>query len=331
MVSASVIARIGTFLIPSKVAYRMLKPITHTCAGIQWDLDGPSPSEYCSACMKAINTHSTPCSSTPSTLASTSIEWGDEWARREVESTLISTNDVSILMDHDMHFGIERPWWYYAEMHDAKYGETERVAESLEKYKQELEEVQARQEAMKRDQRAYIRSLDKRSTEVRDAEFAGWLSTPKNRRPIYLQGGKTMGGVAKADTGSVVIRKCPAEVSLADIRLVLAKFGGVRDVYRPTDRTTGAPKPFVFVEMLRNADAWVAADYFAETPFVLDGRTFSVEAAGERKSSTEMVQAAGEGHAAQPSSLAHTPPAPKAKQPKVSTGAFAALADSDSE
>ena len=329
MVSATVLAITSRF-IPTPVMKRMLRPMVHTCAGIEWDLDGPSPSEYCKACQRAMSAHSSSCTIVPPTITTggSSIDWDTEWARRSVEADLIRDNDISTLMEHDLWASIERPWWYYAEMHDAKYGEAEREADSLEKYRRELEETQAREEAIKRDLRAYVSSQDPREARVREAELSSWLATPKNRRPIVLANGRTMPGVAKADTGSVVIKKCPTEVALSDITTIMAKFGGVRDVYRPVDRATGAPKPFVFVEMLRNQDAWAAADYFTVTPCVLDGRTLSVEGAGERKTAADMIAAVG---FVPPTAVTATPATPAKAKPAAASGAFAALADSDTD
>jgi hypothetical protein len=336
MVSA-IVRTITTRLLPAPVMRKMLTAATtHTCHGMEWDLDGPSPSEYCQVCQRAIAGHScstnhTAASASAGTSAYTGagIDWETEWARRSVEATLIRTNNVTELMDHDMYVGIQRPWWFYADMIDiGRQSEAEAEAER-EKYKRECEETQAREEAMKRDQRAYVSAQDPRDSGVREREFASWLATPKNKRTIVMADGRTMAGVAKADTGSVVLRNCPPQVLLSDIRTIMARFGGVRDVYRPTDRATGAPKPFVFVEMLRNADAWAAVDYFAEVPCVLDGRTLAVSGAGERKTSAEMAAVVGFVSAttqAQPE-----PAAAKQQAPKIRTGAFAALADSDSE
>jgi hypothetical protein len=330
MVSA-ILATVRTRLIPSQVAHRMLKAITtHTCQGIEWDLDGPSPSEYCKVCQRSMMEYHTGCIAELATRVAPpptpieDIRRGE--ADRELATRLVDTKEVHALLDYDLEHGINRPWWFYGEMHDEKYGPGEswseqRVREDLEKYKIEHEEAQARAEAMKRDLRAWIVVQDSRETVVRDKEFANWLATPKNKRTIIMADGKTMNGVAKADTGSVVLRNCPPEVSLADIRTIMTKFGGVRDVYRPTDRITGAPKPFVFVEMLRNNEAWAAVDYFTEVPCVLDGRCLSVSGAGERKTSTEMAK------------ICHTVPVVQEKPiaPKIRSGAFAALADSDSE
>jgi hypothetical protein len=350
MVSA-ILSIIRTRLIPSRVAYNMLSkaiapiPIpTHTCTGMDWDMDGPSPSEYCVGCQHSMRAYHTKCMAELAT-SEVSIPTQadiDRWSKVrddiELGKQLVEDNDVDGLMTYDLARGINRPWWFYGEMYDVKYGAAEtyseqRMREDAVKFAALCEETQAAAEAMKLDLRVYIDSQDSREVWVREKDFAKWLATPKNKRPIIMANGRTMAGVAKADTGSVVIKGCPVEVKLCDIRTMMAKFGGVRDVYRPTDRATGAAKPFVFVEMLRNADAWTAADYFTATPCVLDGRTLAVSGAGERKTSTEMAEAVGF-VAPKVEEVVEAPKA-QAKQAKkvkkIGTGAFAALADSDSE
>ena len=345
MVSA-ILAVIRTRMIPSRVAYNMLRKVpvailapTHTCTGMEWDMDGPSPSEYCTGCQHSMRAYHIKCMAELATKEARipTQEDMDKWrkVREDIElgKQLVEDNDVDGLIQYDLTHHINRPWWVYGDMHDLKYGAPEsyteqRIREDIEKYKEACEETQAAAEAMKQDLRVYIDSQDSREAWVREKDFSKWLATPKNKRPIIMENGRTMAGVASADTGSVVIKGCPVEVKLCDIRTILAKFGGVRDVYRPTDRATGAAKPFVFVEMLRNADAWTAADYFTATPCVLDGRTLAVSGAGERKTSTEMAEAVG--FAAPKAKEAEAQKAPK--QPKkIGSGAFAALADSDSE
>jgi hypothetical protein len=330
---STIVLSITTRFLPTPVMRKMLAAVTtHTCHGMEWDLDGPSPLEYCQVCQRTIANHSdSPSMATKGSITSTGIDWNTEWARRDVENTLANTGNVTELMDHDIWAGIQRPWWFYAEMLDCRQSEID-ATEEIEKYKVLCEETQAREEAMKRDQRAYVSAQDPRDSGVREREFATWLATPKNKRTIIMADRRTISGVAKADTGSMVVRNCPAEVRLSDIRTIMARFGGVRDVYRPTDRATGAPKPFVFVELLRNADAWAAVDYFAEVPCVLDGRTLTVSGAGERKTSAEMAQAVGFVATTEAPSEPKPAPAPAAKKvATIRTGAFAALVDSDSD
>jgi hypothetical protein len=277
----------------------------------------------------------------------------DETTRRVAEDMILSAKDAALLMEFDQYFGIERPWWFYEELMDKEddalkfqeefkackakqeeFGYWYRDEDTEAKRKQADEDLKAyraklagiTEVEMPDNARHYIRSVDGRSGKVREAEFEEWLAIPKNKRPIYLEGGKKGPAVAKADIGSVVIKSCPPSVLLCDIRLVLAKFGGVRDVYRPRDRATGKPKPFVFVEMLKNPEAWAAVDYFAKHPFVLDDNTFATEGAGERKTSAEMA-------IVQPVVVQEAAEEPVAKQakPVKAIGSFAALADSDSD
>jgi hypothetical protein len=296
--------------------------------------------------------------------------WDEVQEEKSRELAMLASYDLEGLMQHDFKNGINRPWWFYQELEEERQMTREdREAEkkkSFEEFKAfkllqaehgywfEPEEVRkAKAEAAKKveedlkayrdklagikevempdNAREYIRSVDRRSGKEREVEFEEWLAIPKNKRPIFLEGGKKGPAVAKADIGSVVIKNCPPSVLLCDIRLVLARFGGVRDVYRPRDRATGKPKPFVFVEMLKNAEAWSAVDHFAKHPFVLDDNTFTTEGAGERKTSEEMA-------VAQPAAL--EPIKVEAAEPKESkksaekskpAGAFAALMDSDSD
>jgi hypothetical protein len=86
----------------------------------------------------------------------------------------------------------------------------------------------------------------------------------------------------------------------------------------------------VFVEMLKNAEAWAAVDHFAENPFLLDGHTFNVEGAGERKTTVEM--AAIQPAKAQVEVVEEVVEQKKAKVEKSKpAGAFAALMESDSD
>ncbi len=274
--------------------------------------------------------------------------WLEMQEDRNTEKKFYETYDAMGLMNIDIQRGTTRPWWFYEDMivegrktpeereeeakkeleefkafkllqeehgywfepeevKKAKAEEAKRIEKELKEYRNKLAGIEAIQ--MSGDAREYIRSVDRRKGEEKEAEFEEWLAIPKNKRPIFLEKGKKGPAVAKADIGSsvsgmtqrqslqqtkfvggsVVIKSCPPTVLLSDIRLVLARFGGVRDVYRPKDRATGKAKPFVFVEMLKNAEAWAAVDHFAEYPFVLDGNTFVVEGAGERKTSEEMA------------------------------------------
>ena len=316
--------------------------------------------------------------------------WLEMQEDRNTEKKFYETYDAMGLMNIDIQRGTTRPWWFYEDMlvegrksseereeeakkaleefkafkamqeehgywfepeevKKAKAEEAKRIEKELKEYRNKLAGIEAVQ--MSGDAREYIRSVDRRKGEEKEAEFEEWLAIPKNKRPIFLEKGKKGPAVAKADIGSVVIKSCPPSVLLSDIRLVLARFGGVRDVYRPKDRATGKAKPFVFVEMLKNAEAWAAVDHFAEYPFVLDGNTFVVEGAGERKTSEEMAAGCAPHDATKNSGLGseiletnigfqdatvveavvEEPKKAAKKEKKVATGAFAALMDSDSD
>jgi hypothetical protein len=293
--------------------------------------------------------------------------WEEISAHRAEEARLMDT-DIMGLIDFDHKHHINRPWWYYMELEENK-GKTraeleEESRKSLEEYKifkakqaefgywwvsdevlaarkkveVEHEEYISRLNGsaevveavvLPDNARDYVRSVDRRSGKEREAEFNSWLAIPKNKRPIFLEGGRLGPGVAKADIGSVVVKKCPPSVLLSDIRIIFSKFGGVRDVYRPKDRATGCSKPFVFVEMLKNAEAWSAVDYYAAHSLTLDENTFAVEGAGERKTTEQMAIIKPTTVVApvepQPIVQKSTKVVPKHK------GAFSALMDSDSD
>ncbi len=344
----------------------------HTCLEYMatYAGDGPSPSEVCEVCRCSLAKQtlniSLPIPSRQSyqPLSSTySLE-----VRRTAEQMILDSKNATLLMEFDQHFGIERPWWFYQDIMEDGFKTIQEREEESEKWMEDFkatkakqaefgywyanEEAEAKRKLAEEDLKAYrdklagimpvelpdnmrqyIRSVDGRSGKVKEVEFEGWLAIPKNKRHIYLEGGKLGPAVPKADIGSVVIKSCPPSVLLSDIRVVLAKFGGVRDVYRPKDKVTGKSKPFVFVEMLKNAEAWAAVDYFAKHPFVLDEHTFAIQGAGERKTSVEMaaIQPAkvSEASTELPTELKQTPQPPKLALPP--RGAFSALCDSDSD
>jgi hypothetical protein len=293
------------------------------------------------------------------------LTWEEISAHRAEEARLMAT-DIQGLVDFDIKHRINRPWWYYMELEEDVGKTMEDLAEesrkSLEEFKAfkakqaefgywyESDEVLAARKKAEVDHekymtrmlgtteaeavvlpdnaRDYIRSVDRRSGKEREVEFNSWLAIPKNKRPIFLEGGRMGPGVAKADIGSVVVKKCPPSVLLSDIRIIFAKFGGVRDVYRPKDRATGAPKPFVFVEMLKNAEAWSAVDYYAAHSLTLDENTFAVEGAGERKTTEQMALVQP---VTAPTETIVPVVAAKKSTKVVPKSAFSALMDSDSD
>ena len=294
--------------------------------------------------------------------------WDEIQDARQKEADLYASGDVMAIWEIDIKRGNRLSWFHYLEIHEESRKTREEVEAEKVKYAEKFKAFKAKQEEfgfwyepkeaeekrtkadkdlkeyrdklngvekveMTGDAREYIRSVDRRKGEEKEAEFEAWLAIAKNKRPIYLEGGKMAPAVAKADIGSVVIKNCPPSVLLCDIRIVLARFGGVRDVYRPRDRASGKAKPFVFVEMLKNAEAWAAVDHFAANPFLLDGATFNVEGAGERKTSVEM--AVIQPIKGQDASLAEVQEEVQVEQKKPkstkATGAFSALMDSDSD
>ncbi len=355
----------------------------HSCGDMEWDGDGPSPSESCEACQHYLCQYSRQAkkeieaakkSFDPTKYATTGYStWEDIQEEKKKHAAMYASGDVMAIWDIDIKRGNSLSWFHYLEIHEESRKTREEVEAEKVKYVQDFKAFKALQEEhgfwyepkeaeekrtkadkdlkeyrdklngvpeavkveMTGDAREYIRSVDRRKGEEKEAEFEAWLAIAKNKRPIYLEGGKKAPAVAKADIGSVVIKNCPPSVLLCDIRIVLARFGGVRDVYRPRDRASGKAKPFVFVEMLKNAEAWAAVDHFAANPFLLDGATFNVEGAGERKTSVEMavIQPIKAQDAVEQAQVESQEVQVELKKPKATkaTGAFAALMESDSD
>ncbi len=347
-------------------------PMVHNCTDKDWDLDGPSPSEDCDACQHHMLEYSRRCAREMAESIATydptkyatdgRTTWSEIKARKEEVARLMET-DILGLVDHDITYRVERPWWFYMDLSEDVGKTAEEKAEESRKSLEEYNYFKASQEefgywfvteqvatirkameekhekylsgligptevveavSMPDNARDYVRSVDRRSGKEREVEFNTWLAIPKNKRPIFL-GGRMGPAVAKADIGSVVVKKCPPSVLLSDIRIIFAKFGGVRDVYRPKDRVTGASKPFVFVEMLKNSEAWSAVDYYATHSLTLDENTFAVEGAGERKTTDQMATI-------QPITETIVPVVEAKKvRAAVATGSFAALMDTDSD
>jgi hypothetical protein len=342
----------------------------HTCWEYmeEYDSDGCSPAEYCEQCQREMQEYNIKEQKKleKAKRSSDATGFGMSWTavqdyNRE-EQALYVAGDIGFLMELDNTRSSMRPWWYYEEALELsrtkKKDVDEELRASLEKFKEfkanqekhgywfepevvkaekekamkELKKYQAKLKGLKKvampfDIREEIQSFDNRSGEAREADFNKWLAIPKNKRPVYMNGGR-MGDPAKAGLGSVVVKKCPVSVLLWDIRYIMAKFGPVRDVYRPRDKVTGKSKPFVFVEMVKNEDAWSAADQFAEEPLVLDENIFQVEGAGERKTTEEMAARPVVEETKVEAIVVEKKVEKKATK---ATGAFAALADSDSD
>jgi hypothetical protein len=345
--------------------------IKHTCQGMEWHGDGPSPSEFCNGCQYDISEYHKKEISPPLIQVSTceGMEWHSDSSnhfemyditeyydkcRQEISILKSNTSDNIIeemarirefyrnntflerylikydldsLVDFDIANNIHRPWWFYQEL-DLKY-----VKKPVDDIHISLNKKVCR--SIKSNAREYIINIDSRPGKIREVEFDRWLAIPKNKRPIFLEGGRMGSSIAKGNIGSIIIKNCPINVLLCDIRIILAQFGGIRDVYRPRDRTTGKPKPFVFVEIV---DAWSVVDHYSINPFILDDNTFMVEGAGERKTTDQMA-------AIQPTTAPTETIVPVVETkkstkvypsvPKIAghKGAFAALmySDSDSE
>lgn len=354
------IAAITARLIPRPVMLRMIgaaectivrkvRPVVHSCHDASWDLDGPSPAETCMACRNALDAWSRANKAQPVSVVQTQSPIED---RLLIEGTFIAERKVNSLMEYDLARNINRPWWFYMELADNEDDvETERIA-----WMQEFKTFKALQAEhgfwyeepatiAKRDailasvkrptnckdvvayenMREYIRSVVKGSGKVREDEFKAWLATPKNKRPLFTEGAMLAPKTNNNDIGSLVIKKVPATVLLSDIRIVMSRFGAVRDVYRPMDRITGQPKPFVFVEMRHYYEALEATEYFGKHPLVLDDNTLFVENASERKTTEQMAAKVG------PAKVPIVEKAAPVKTEKKIKNSFAMLADSDSE
>lgn len=116
-------------------------------------------------------------------------------------------------------------------------------------------------------------------------------ATPKmsNTAAIINQAITDASGAAKMK--SVSVKNLPRDMPnlTASIRNVFENFGLVRDVYVPTDRYTGLPIGFGFVEFIDPADA-IKAVAALHRGFFLSGKRVHVALAeGRRKMPEEML------------------------------------------
>jgi RNA recognition motif-containing protein len=73
----------------------------------------------------------------------------------------------------------------------------------------------------------------------------------------------------------------PYDVTADDLRELFSKVGTVEDVHLPTDRQTGRPRGFAFVEMATDEQAKAAIHRY--DGYTLDRRTLRVNVAQERE------------------------------------------------
>lgn len=118
-------------------------------------------------------------------------------------------------------------------------------------------------------------------------DFQDWINIPKNIRPIFGKDGYTPQVPGLAIT-SLVIRSI-GHLTAADIRNLAAIYGSVRDVYIPTNKTTGQLRNFAFIEMLDAADADALIKAFESKTITFAGRRLYAELAiNGRRSPIEM-------------------------------------------
>ncbi len=80
---------------------------------------------------------------------------------------------------------------------------------------------------------------------------------------------------------SIYVGNLPYEVTEADLNVVFSDYGSVKRVHVPTDRDTGRPRGFAFVELEAKADESNAIDTLDGAEWM--GRTMKVDEARPRK------------------------------------------------
>lgn len=120
------------------------------------------------------------------------------------------------------------------------------------------------------------------------ADFKNWINIPKNIRPYF-----TLEGYIATDPDikptSVIVRMAGTKLTEGDVRNLMARFGGVRDVYIPLNMLTGKPRQFAFVELIGDGAAEAAIKAFADTTVTVCGHRIEVDlATNGRKTSEEM-------------------------------------------
>ncbi len=90
---------------------------------------------------------------------------------------------------------------------------------------------------------------------------------------------------------SLLLRKVPRRSTESDIRAVFEGFGSVRDVYIPTNVTTGRKETYAFIEFTELRDAITAYNFLKDTEILLEGIILRADfARNGRRSPEEMVQ-----------------------------------------
>lgn len=79
---------------------------------------------------------------------------------------------------------------------------------------------------------------------------------------------------------TIYVGNLPFEVSDEDVQDVFKEYGAVKSVYLPTDRESGRPRGFGFVEMTDEANEQAAIEALNEADWM--GRTLRVNKARPR-------------------------------------------------
>lgn len=120
------------------------------------------------------------------------------------------------------------------------------------------------------------------------ADFSNWINIPKNIRPYF-----TLSGYVAADPDikptSIIVRLAGTRMSEGDVRNLLARFGGLRDVYMPLNVMTGKRRAFAFVEIIGDGAAEAAIKAFTDVTVTACGHRIEIDmAVNGRKTSEEM-------------------------------------------
>lgn len=82
---------------------------------------------------------------------------------------------------------------------------------------------------------------------------------------------------------SIYVGNLPYEVTETDLNTVFADYGSVKRVYMPTDRESGRPRGFAFVELGTQAEEANAIDTLDGAEWM--GRSMKVDQARPRENS----------------------------------------------
>ncbi|ACB51292.1 RNA-binding protein [Crocosphaera subtropica ATCC 51142] len=80
---------------------------------------------------------------------------------------------------------------------------------------------------------------------------------------------------------SIYVGNLPYEVTEADLNFVFSDYGSVKRVHVPTDRDTGRPRGFAFVELEQKANETNAIETLDGAEWM--GRTMKVDEARPRR------------------------------------------------